>query len=81
MYRVLLVDTEVGKFMLSRNSKRVDMLRTFYQHIAYRGVPNTLESYWCSEYHKCYSIRSGKNLICVMYTSAVPTVTMRWVLH
>ncbi|XP_047113073.1 protein fuzzy [Schistocerca piceifrons] len=76
---VLLVDLEMGKFMLNRTPgmKRMDMLRTFYQHTVSSSVSHALESYWCSEYHKCHSLRSGNNLLCVMYSATVPNVTMR----
>ncbi|KAK3915164.1 Protein fuzzy-like protein [Frankliniella fusca] len=36
-----------------------------------------LESYWCSEYHKCHGIRRNANVLCVLYPSSVPTHTMR----
>nr|CAD7585813.1 unnamed protein product [Timema genevievae] len=36
-----------------------------------------LETYWCSEYHKCHALRSGGILLCMLYTSAVPIQTMR----
>lgn len=36
-----------------------------------------LESYWCSEYHKCHSYALNDNLICVLYVAAIPTHTMR----
>lgn len=36
-----------------------------------------LETYWCSEYHKCHGIRRGTNVLCVLYVSSVPTHTMR----
>lgn len=36
-----------------------------------------LESYWCSEYHKCHSYAQNDNLICVLYLAAIPTHTMR----
>lgn len=39
-----------------------------------------LETYWCSEYHKCHGTRSGTNLICVLYAASVPTHTMRYVI-
>jgi hypothetical protein len=36
-----------------------------------------LETYWCSEYHKCHALRRGATLLCVLYASAVPIHTMR----
>ncbi|GFG29756.1 hypothetical protein Cfor_03331 [Coptotermes formosanus] len=35
-----------------------------------------LETYWCSEYHKCHALRHGATLLCVLYASAVPVHTM-----
>lgn len=36
-----------------------------------------LESYWCSEYHKCHAVKIKDNILCVLYTSATPTFAMR----
>lgn len=38
-----------------------------------------LETYWCSEYHKLHALRSGDNVICLLYNHTVPTHTMRLV--
>lgn len=35
------------------------------------------ETYWCSEYHKCHAVKEGDHVFCVLYTSIVPTHTMR----
>ncbi|XP_012265355.2 protein fuzzy homolog [Athalia rosae] len=35
------------------------------------------ETYWCSEYHKCHALKEGDHVFCVLYTSIVPTHTMR----
>lgn len=35
------------------------------------------ETYLCSEYHKCHAVKHGDHVLCVLYTSAVPTHTMR----
>lgn len=35
------------------------------------------ETYLCSEYHKCHAVKHGDNILCVLYTSVVPTHTMR----
>ncbi|KAG8328034.1 protein fuzzy homolog [Homalodisca vitripennis] len=86
---LLLVHCEVGKFVLCHNSANKkdsrppsDVLRNFYYHTAIhlhkQDLPQkVLESYWCSEYHKVHALRSGSNLLCVLYSSAVPTHTMR----
>ncbi|XP_030762109.1 protein fuzzy homolog [Sitophilus oryzae] len=36
-----------------------------------------MESYWCSEYHKCHGIKVCDNILCVLYSSATPTYAMR----
>lgn len=36
-----------------------------------------VESYWCSEYHKCHSYLQEDNLICILYGATIPTHTMR----
>lgn len=35
------------------------------------------ETYWCSEYHKCHALKDADHVFCVLYTSTVPTHTMR----
>lgn len=35
------------------------------------------ETYLCSEYHKCHALKEGDHILCVLYTSIVPTHTMR----
>jgi hypothetical protein len=41
------------------------------------STSEALETYWCSEYHKCHALRHGATLLCVLYASAVPVHTMR----
>ncbi|KAJ8913472.1 hypothetical protein NQ315_013852 [Exocentrus adspersus] len=35
------------------------------------------ETYWCSEYHKCHATKVNENVLCVLYSSSVPTHFMR----
>lgn len=35
------------------------------------------ETYWSSEYHKCHALKETDHIFCVLYTSTVPTHTMR----
>lgn len=35
------------------------------------------EMYWCSDYHKCHAYRQDSYVLCVLYTAAIPTHTMR----
>ncbi|XP_012281103.1 protein fuzzy homolog isoform X2 [Orussus abietinus] len=35
------------------------------------------ETYWCSEYHKCHALKDDSHIFCVLYTSTIPTHTMR----
>ncbi|XP_015180819.1 PREDICTED: protein fuzzy homolog isoform X2 [Polistes dominula] len=35
------------------------------------------ETYLCSEYHKCHALKDGDHILCVLYSSVVPTHTMR----
>nr|CAD7442720.1 unnamed protein product [Timema bartmani] len=74
------------------SAHRLDVLRTFYHQVATPFFSHNdegnfaekspvssqaLETYWCSEYHKCHALRSGGILLCMLYTSAVPIQTMR----
>lgn len=71
---------------------RLNVLRTFYKQSAcvflmsdnrdnaqVRVNKLGLETYWCSEYHKCHALRQGSNLICILYGATVPSHTMRYV--
>ncbi|KAL7296513.1 hypothetical protein TKK_0009948 [Trichogramma kaykai] len=35
------------------------------------------ETYWCSEYHKCHALKEADHIFCVLYSSTVPSHTMR----
>ncbi|XP_043271084.1 protein fuzzy homolog isoform X2 [Venturia canescens] len=37
------------------------------------------ETYWCSEYHKCHALKENDYVMCTLYTSVVPTHTMRFI--
>ncbi|XP_063619397.1 protein fuzzy homolog [Cydia splendana] len=72
---------------------KVDILRTFYVTAARElaredksrsGEKDELEELdgmcevtWVSEYHKCHARRSGNLLCCALYSSSVPSHTMR----
>ncbi|XP_072382705.1 protein fuzzy homolog [Diabrotica undecimpunctata] len=36
-----------------------------------------IETYWCSEYHKCHALKIGSNVLCVLYNSTVPTHALK----
>lgn len=75
---------------LAANSHRLNILRTFfYRSVMSTLIPNnfeegdcseeelsTVETYWCSEYHKCHAMKFNENVLCVLYNSAVPTNAM-----
>lgn len=69
---------------------RLDILRTFFHQavdtinkfLEYSSntkekLIESLESYWCSDYHKCHAYTFGDNLICILYVAAIPTHNMR----
>lgn len=71
---------------------RLNVLKTFYKQSAHIFLmsenkddlqePDSnlgLETYWCSEYHKCHALRQDSNLICILYGANVPSHTMRHV--
>lgn len=73
-----------GKKTTSSSSHRLDILRTFfYQSVCSFLLPNEgsdnqgVETYWCSEYHKCYAVRIGENILCILLNSSIPTYSMR----
>lgn len=70
---------------------RLDILRTFFHQAVDTinsflqtstnesdKVIKSLESYWCSDYHKCHAYVFEDNLICVLYIAAIPTHNMRY---
>ncbi|XP_063927858.1 protein fuzzy homolog [Zophobas morio] len=73
------------------SSHRLDILRTFYyQSVLTFLMPDQdsddnktqdlnvgLETYWCSEYHKCFAMKIGDNILCVLFNSSIPTFAMR----
>lgn len=76
---------------LGGSSHRLDILRTFFYRSVMSTliVKNshklecseeqeleTLETYWCSEYHKCHAMKVNDNVLCVLYNSSVPTHAM-----
>ncbi|CAG9761897.1 unnamed protein product [Ceutorhynchus assimilis] len=36
-----------------------------------------LETYWCSEYHKCHAVKVNDNILCVLYNAGTPIHAMR----
>lgn len=69
---------------------RLDILRTFFHQAVDTinkflenpsdqsgKIVKSLESYWCSDYHKCHACAVEDNLICVLYVAAIPTHNMR----
>lgn len=73
------------------NSHRLNILRTFfYRSVMLTLISNsderdgaeeeqdlsTVETYWCSEYHKCHAMKFNDNVLCVLYSSVVPTHAM-----
>lgn len=83
------VDTgDQGKRQLNSNGHRLDILKSFHNQAAdmmdellnrnvKSGRLKALESYWSSDYYKLHAMVQGDNLICVMFTAAIPIHTMR----
>lgn len=76
----------VGK----RSSHRMDILRAFFHQSVDSDdfADSTLyepedakitEQYYTSDYHKCHALISDENVLCVLYLSAIPTYTMKFV--
>ncbi|XP_058790878.1 protein fuzzy homolog isoform X2 [Phymastichus coffea] len=89
---VLSRNAQQSKNLIS-GTHRLDTLRTFYHYavetfltsdtavkeeeIFETKTINAKETYWCSEYHKCHAFKENDHIFCVLYTSTVPTHTMR----
>lgn len=76
---------------LGGSSHRLSILRTFFYRSVMSTLISddpiqsecseeqelvTLETYWCSEYHKCHALKFNDNVLCVLYNSSVPTFAM-----
>nr|XP_018900992.1 PREDICTED: protein fuzzy homolog isoform X1 [Bemisia tabaci] len=86
----LLINIPLSKYVMSNtvsNNKKesrsnCDVLRTFFYESATsltspHGEHAALETYWCSEYHKIYAMRIEDEIMCVLFSSNIPTPTMR----
>lgn len=81
-------NSDQGKRQLN-NGHRLDILKTFHNqavdmmdewlNVRQVGQLKALESYWSSDYYKLHALVQGDNLICVMYTAALPIHTMRMI--
>lgn len=76
-------------------SHRLDILRTFYHQAVETYILSSesecdttddnwkfvgvKETYLCSEYHKCYAVKHGDHILCILCASTVPTHTVRLV--
>lgn len=76
-------------------SHRLDILRTFYHQAVETYILSSeseynsssdnwkfvgaKETYLCSEYHKCYAVKDGDHILCILCTSTVPTHTVRMI--
>lgn len=77
------------------SSHRLDILRTFYHQAVETYILSSeseynssndnwkfvgaKETYLCSEYHKCYAVKDGDHILCILCTSTVPTHTVRMI--
>lgn len=91
---ILYKNNQYAKNRVS-GSHRLDILRTFYHQAVETFVLSSesdcdvpsedwkfigaRETYLCSEYHKCYAVKHGDHIFCILYASSVPTHTMRLV--
>ncbi|XP_076766355.1 fuzzy planar cell polarity protein-like protein isoform X2 [Xylocopa sonorina] len=89
---ILGKNTQYAKNRIS-GSHRLDILRTFYYQAVETFILSSesecnasndcwkfigaKETYLCSEYHKCYALKHGNHILCILCASAVPTHTMR----
>jgi protein fuzzy len=84
-----IISKDVQQVAGKRSSHRNDILRVFFhQSVDYNAFENstlyephniaTTEEYYTSDYHKCHAIIRNECTLCVLYLSAVPTHTMRF---
>ncbi|CRL02569.1 CLUMA_CG015895, isoform A [Clunio marinus] len=91
----LLINSRLKKYFISKNiqqvvgkrsSHRMDILRAFFHKSVYTEDFGALsepvkvpEQYYTSDYHKCHALIKDECILCVLFVSAVPTHTMKFI--
>lgn len=92
LHNKFIISRNVQQATGKRSSHRMDILRSFFHHVVdvddiqkssfYNPATDNIkamEHYYTSDYHKCHALIQDQNVLCVLYISAIPTHTMRFI--
>lgn len=85
-----VISKNIQQVVGKKGSHRMDILRTFFHQTvdcddfqdATLYDPSSIkvtEQFYTSDYHKCHALINKDSILCVMYLSAIPTHTMRFI--
>lgn len=84
-----VISKNIQQVVGKRSSHRMDILRAFFhQSIDTDDFNSPLydsetvkvtEEFYTSDYHKCHAVIKDESILCVLYLSAIPTHTMRFI--
>lgn len=84
-----VISKNIQQVVGKRSSHRMDILRAFFhQSIDTDDFKSPLydsetvkvtEEFYTSDYHKCHAVIKDESILCVLYLSAIPTHTMRFI--
>lgn len=85
-----VISKNVQQVVGKRSSHRMDILRSFFHQsvdcddfqdstLYEAGNVKVTEQFYTSDYHKCHALIRDEVILCVLYLSAVPTHTMRFI--
>lgn len=85
-----VISKNIQQVVGKRSSHRMDILRTFFHQSVDTDdfqdsalySPDRIkvsEQFYTSDYHKCHALIKEESIFCVLYVSAIPTHTMRFI--
>lgn len=85
-----VISKNIQQVVGKKSSHRMDILRTFFHQSvdcddfqdSALYDPTSIkvtEQFYTSDYHKCHALINDDSILCIMYLSAIPTHTMRFV--
>lgn len=89
-HKKFVISKNIQQVVGKKSSHRMDILRGFFhqsvdcddfeQSSLYSADSvKVTEQYYTSDYHKCHALINDANVLCVLYLSAIPTHTMKFI--
>lgn len=90
IHKKFVISKNIQQVAGKKSSHRMDILRAFFHQSVdcddfedaelYDATSiKVTEQYYTSDYHKCHALINIDSILCVMYLSAIPTHTMRFI--